>query len=173
MAMCDVLMLLLLLLPLLTWSYLEAKAAPLSDEVALRQIPKLSHGQVALIAGNATARCQFIPQLCDWQLQLYEGHAFSLQLPQTSNNNNNVASTTTTTTTTSSPQVESVPNAVIFAVPGQNTLFIYAQVERRAKLAKTPKTPKTAKAVGQLQDVGVNTAIDKFKGSALLLKFNK
>ncbi|KAL7735330.1 hypothetical protein ACLKA6_015718 [Drosophila palustris] len=169
--MCDVLLLLLLSLPLLTWSNLQAEAAPLNDEVALRQIPKLSHGQVALIAGNATARCKFIPQLCDWQLQLYEGHAFSLQLPQTNNNNyNNVASTTTTTTTTSSPQVESVSNSVIFAVPGQNKLFIYAQVERRAKLAKTPKT---AKAVGQLQDVGVNTAIDKFKSSALLLKFNK
>jgi len=138
MAMCHRLRMLLLLL-FLTWPVLQLDAAPTTNtnDVALSQIPKLSHAQVALIAGNATERCKFRTELCDWQLHLYEGHAFSVQLPQNSNNKNkNNKSVATTTTTTSLPPVESKPIPVIFAVPGHK-LFIYAQVERRPNLAKT------------------------------------
>ncbi|XP_034480014.1 uncharacterized protein LOC117785865 [Drosophila innubila] len=146
MAMCDVLRMLLLLLAWLT--LLQVDAAPGDDE-ALQQIPKLNHAQVALIAGNATARCKLIPELCSYQLHLFEGHAFSVQLSQNDNNNN----LATTTTTTNTPPVDSESIPMIFAVPGHK-LWIYAQVERRTKLAKTRNT---AKAVGQLQDAYVNT----------------
>jgi len=134
MAMCHRLRMLLLFL---TWPVLQLDAAPTNaNDEALRQIPKLSHAQVALIAGNATERCKFRTELCDWQLHLYEGHAFSVQLPQNSNKLNYNKSVATTTTTTSLPPVESKPIPVIFAVPGHK-LFIYAQVERRPNLAKT------------------------------------
>ncbi|EDW08211.1 uncharacterized protein Dmoj_GI19840 [Drosophila mojavensis] len=90
----------------------------------LQQIPQLSHEQVALIAANATARCQLVPQLCDWQLHLYEGHAFQVSLPETGPEQDE--------------QLPSEPNAqqLLFTVPSaehEQMLLIYAQVERKAK----------------------------------------
>ncbi|KAH8260963.1 hypothetical protein KR044_001113 [Drosophila immigrans] len=147
---------LLLLLPavVLAWSVLRVDATPpphLAE--TLHQIPQLSHDQVALIAGNATARCKLTPELCDWQLHLYEGHAFSVQLPQHNNNGGNnststtstSSTTTTTTTTTRAPLVETEPIPIIFAVPGSDPshkLLIYAQVERRQSWTKLSKSQR-------------------------------
>ncbi|KAH8371169.1 hypothetical protein KR093_006361 [Drosophila rubida] len=149
--MCDGLRMLLLPLVALTWpvARLDA-AAPRLLEETLQHIPKLSHAQVALIADNATARCELMPQLCDWQLHLYDGHAFSVQLPQRdSSKSNNAASSTSTsstsstTTTTSSPLLENEPTPVIFAVPSSDQghkLLIYAQVERQQSWTKLGKS---------------------------------
>ncbi|KAH8410986.1 hypothetical protein KR222_004914, partial [Zaprionus bogoriensis] len=118
---------LLLLLLTLFGSLFDRGTAVLPHVEALQQIPQLNQSQLALIAQNATARCNLWPQLCAWQLHLYEGHAFSVQLPH------NVATSPESTTSTTSPTTEA-PSAVplIFTVPGlQNTqqLLIYAQVE--------------------------------------------
>ncbi|XP_034105390.1 uncharacterized protein LOC117568689 [Drosophila albomicans] len=148
MAMCDGLrMLLLLPAMVLAWSVVRVDAT--LDET-LQHIPKLSHAQVALIADNATARCKLTPELCDWQLHLYEGHAFSVQLPQDNNITNSTSTTTSpstssTTSTTSSPPVETKPIPVIFTVPGSDQshkLLIYAQVERQQSWTKLGKSQR-------------------------------
>lgn len=122
--MCVELLLLLLLASCLfvegstEGSYLEP----------LQQIPQLSYAQLSLLASNATARCSLMPQLCNWQLHLYEGHGFPVELPTST------VGTSSTTSTTVAPQM---PAPLIFAIPGLNNpqqLLIYAQVE--------PETPR-------------------------------
>lgn len=50
---------------------------------ALQELTKLNLTQAKLISDNTTVKCTVIPDLCDWQLHLYEGHAFSVPLLQT------------------------------------------------------------------------------------------
>ncbi|TDG48902.1 hypothetical protein AWZ03_004586 [Drosophila navojoa] len=125
-----------LLLPLLLLLVVRSRAET-PDAAHLQQIPQLSHEQLALIAGNATARCQLVPQLCDWQLHLYEGHAFQVSLPE------------------NGPQPdeqqpgEAPTQQLLFTVPSaehEQMLLIYAQVERQAKPSLKPKNKSKSKS---------------------------
>ncbi|XP_030560507.1 uncharacterized protein LOC115762447 [Drosophila novamexicana] len=117
---------------------------------ALQQIPQLSYDQVALIAGNATARCQLMPQLCDWQLHLYEGHPFQVELPSSQGavgEQVEVVTRPAAGTSTASPDL----SLLSFAVPGINNnheLLIYAQVETvsKPKPKRRPKTKSNSKS---------------------------
>ncbi|EDW58847.2 uncharacterized protein Dvir_GJ18722 [Drosophila virilis] len=108
----------------------EAVAPPSLE--ALQQIPQLSYDQVALIADNATARCQLMPQLCDWQLHLYEGHPFQVELPSSQDaagEQMEVVTRPAAGTSTASPNL----SLLSFAVPGVNNnheLLIYAQLDK-------------------------------------------
>ncbi|KAH8358245.1 hypothetical protein KR084_009080 [Drosophila pseudotakahashii] len=116
-----------LLLFLLRWS--EAAPQPIQDE-ALQQLRQLDLSQAKLIAANSSAKCTLTPNLCDWQLHLYDGHAFSVPLVQA---------------------VESIPSSTvpppksgqeIFELTHPNSgsqLFILAEIEpkpRRRKLRR-------------------------------------
>ncbi|EDV35981.2 uncharacterized protein Dana_GF12745 [Drosophila ananassae] len=52
------------------------------DGTALQELAKLNLTQAKLISDNTTVKCMVTPDLCDWQIHLYEGHAFSVPLPQ-------------------------------------------------------------------------------------------
>lgn len=52
------------------------------DGTALQELAKLNLTQAKLISDNTTVKCMVTPDLCDWQIHLYEGHAFSVLLPQ-------------------------------------------------------------------------------------------
>ncbi|XP_032572436.1 uncharacterized protein LOC116800620 [Drosophila sechellia] len=61
----------------------RCEGAPEHPDEALQPLRELNVTQANLIASNSTVKCQLIPNLCDWQLHLYEGHAFSVPLVQT------------------------------------------------------------------------------------------
>ncbi|EDV90334.1 GH11316 [Drosophila grimshawi] len=114
---------------------IRCEAAPIPNVIAaLQQIPKLSYGQLSVLDANSMARCNLIPQLCDWQLHLYEGHSFSVHMPNFSpgviGELESNAVHTTTTTTTERPSI-----LLRFEVSGlkkSDNLLIYAQVEGKA-----------------------------------------
>ncbi|XP_016989467.1 uncharacterized protein LOC108051763 [Drosophila rhopaloa] len=58
------------------------EAAPLLQDEALQQLGQLNLTQAKLIADNPSVKCSLTPNLCDWQLHLYEGHGFSVPLVQ-------------------------------------------------------------------------------------------
>ncbi|XP_016992933.2 uncharacterized protein [Drosophila takahashii] len=113
-----------LLLLLLRWS--EAAPQHIQDE-ALQQLRQLDLSQAKLIAANSSAKCTLTPNLCDWQLHLYEGHSFSVPLVQ---------------------EVESKPSSTvsppkaaqeIFELTQPNTepqLFILAEIEPKSRRGK-------------------------------------
>lgn len=128
------------LLLLLTGCLFVEGIAIESNIEPLQQIPQLSYGQLVLIANNATARCSLMPQLCNWQLHLYDGHAFRVELPQhvatSTASTITKESATIATSTTKVPQMEPQLAPLIFAVPGLDNpqqLLIYAQVEREPR----------------------------------------
>ncbi|KQS62233.1 uncharacterized protein LOC26526045 [Drosophila erecta] len=59
------------------------EGAPVHQNEALQQLSQMNVTQANLIASNSTVKCSLTPNLCDWQLHLYEGHAFSVPLAQT------------------------------------------------------------------------------------------
>ncbi|XP_017126302.1 uncharacterized protein LOC108145411 [Drosophila elegans] len=61
---------------------LWCEAAPTIQDEALQQLRQLTLTQAKLIADNSSAKCSLTPNLCGWQLHLYEGHGFSVPLIQ-------------------------------------------------------------------------------------------
>ncbi|XP_016928486.3 uncharacterized protein [Drosophila suzukii] len=111
------------------------EAAPQIQDEILQQLKELNLSQAKLIAANSTVKCSLTPNLCDWQLHLYENHRFSVPLVET------VKSTPT----------KAPPNAgqEIFELTHQDSgsqLFIVAEIEpksrrewrRRGKLRRRP-----------------------------------
>lgn len=152
------------LLLLLTSCLIVEGIATESHIEPLQQIPQLSYGQLVLIASNATVRCNVMPQLCNWQLHLYDGHAFSVELPQhvatSTASTITKESTTTTTSTTKAPKIEPQLAPLIFAVPGLDNpqkLLIYAQVEREPRpkrgRSRRRRPEKKVPAVAQLKEL--------------------
>ncbi|XP_022232787.2 uncharacterized protein LOC111081140 [Drosophila obscura] len=105
-------------------------ATAASLEGTLQQIPKLNLTQVQLIANNASLRCSLIPELCDWQLQLYSGHPFSVPLS---------FGESMVSTTTQAPKdvvAASTPTEEVFSLP---SLLLVAQVEPKPRREKRRK----------------------------------
>jgi len=102
----------------------RCEGAPVYPDETLQQIRKLNVTQANLIASNSTVKCNLIPNLCDWQLHLYEGHAFSVPLVQT-----------VESTTTRSPALP-IAGQKIFElnhnVSGPQ-LFILAEIEPKSR----------------------------------------
>ncbi|XP_043645401.1 uncharacterized protein LOC122614809 [Drosophila teissieri] len=100
------------------------EGAPVHQDEALQQLRVLNVTQASLIASNSTVKCSLTPNLCDWQLHLYDGHAFSVPLVQT------MESTTT--------QAPPLPTAGqnIFELNhnvGGPQLFILAEIEPKSR----------------------------------------
>ncbi|XP_017024960.1 uncharacterized protein [Drosophila kikkawai] len=55
-------------------------AGPVIHDDVLQDLKRLNLTQAKLIAENSTIKCSLTPNLCDWQLHLYEGHSFSAPL---------------------------------------------------------------------------------------------
>ncbi|KAI8036895.1 uncharacterized protein LOC128256111 [Drosophila gunungcola] len=101
---------------------LWCEAAPPIQDEALQQLRQLSLTQAKLIVDNSSAKCSLIPNLCDWQLHLYEGHVFSVPLIQPMEN-----------PTTPAP---SKFNQEVFGLARQENgpqLFIVADVEPKSR----------------------------------------
>ncbi|XP_017051571.1 uncharacterized protein LOC108095146 [Drosophila ficusphila] len=113
----------------------RCRAAPQIQDEALQQLKQLNLAQAKLISDNSSAKCSLTPNLCDWQLHLYEGHGFSVPLNQA------VESATT--------QKPSTTGQEIFELSHQNTgtqLFILAEIEPkfRRKLRRKSKFRRRA-----------------------------
>ncbi|XP_017072791.2 uncharacterized protein LOC108109027 [Drosophila eugracilis] len=99
-----------------------SKAIPLLQDEALQELKDLNLTQAKLISDNSSAKCSLTPNLCDWQLHLYDGHAFSVPLVQA------VQSTTT--------QSPSKTGQELFGLTHQDSgmqLFIVAEVEPKSR----------------------------------------
>ncbi|KAH8255858.1 hypothetical protein KR032_001287, partial [Drosophila birchii] len=55
-------------------------ASPVILDGVLQDLKKLNLSQAKLVTDNATIKCSLTPNLCDWQLHLYEGHSFTVPL---------------------------------------------------------------------------------------------
>ncbi|KAH8290461.1 hypothetical protein KR054_003302 [Drosophila jambulina] len=55
-------------------------ASPVIHDGVLQDLKKLDLNQAKLVADNSTLKCSLSPNLCDWQLHLYEGHSFTAPL---------------------------------------------------------------------------------------------
>ncbi|KAH8258105.1 hypothetical protein KR038_005747 [Drosophila bunnanda] len=55
-------------------------AGPVINDGVLQDLRKLNLTQAKLVSDNSTLKCSLTPNLCDWQLHLYEGHSFSVPL---------------------------------------------------------------------------------------------
>ncbi|EDW85919.1 uncharacterized protein Dwil_GK22886 [Drosophila willistoni] len=130
--------------------YLVASSRGHGDEAfaGLKQIPTLNLTQVTLIAENATARCNLIPNLCNWQLHLYGGHAFSVPLKQEEQKK-----------AMEKEIIKPKPTRTVFTLSlpdDSKELLFYADIEpksrameKRRKRRLRPRRPATFHSVGQ------------------------
>ncbi|KAH8280446.1 hypothetical protein KR018_007488 [Drosophila ironensis] len=119
----------------------QVGAAPPLPEESLQQLLQLDLSQAKLASDNATAKCIVTPDLCDWQLHLYEGHAFSAPLsPATTNPAPTVPASPSPSPSPAAAPLMPAPEVFHINPPdGGSQLFIVAEVERRREQAARRK----------------------------------
>ncbi|KAH8279337.1 hypothetical protein KR026_006898 [Drosophila bipectinata] len=99
------------------------------EATALQGLTKLNLTEAKLISDNTTVKCMVTPDLCGWQLHLYEGHAFSVPLPQ-------AAAPQATT------QEPSMPATEVFELSPQDSgsrIYIVAEVKPKSERRRRRK----------------------------------